>query len=68
MDGCLKLNTDGSSHGNLGLGGGGGILRDLNGEVVFAFVEYYGRLLHYRRRLGLFTRVLKFVLLMIFLV
>ena len=64
----VKLITDGSLHGNLGLGGGGGILRDLNGEVVFAFVEYYGRLLPYRRRLWLFTRVLKFVLLMVFLV
>lgn len=42
MDGYVKLNTDGSSHGNPRLRGGKGILRDPNGDVVFAFAKYYG--------------------------
>lgn len=42
MDGYVKLNTDDSSHGNLGPGGGGKVIRDPNGDVMFAFAEYYG--------------------------
>ncbi|XP_071918762.1 uncharacterized protein [Coffea arabica] len=32
-----KLNTDGCSLGNLGKSGGGGVLRDASGELVFGF-------------------------------
>ena len=42
MGGQLKLNMDGSSHGNLGYGGGGGFLRDGHDKVLVAFAEYYG--------------------------
>ncbi|WP_237580702.1 hypothetical protein, partial [Salmonella sp. zj-f50] len=37
-----KLNVDGSSIDNPVRSGGGGILRDVKGHMVFAFVKYYG--------------------------
>ncbi|XP_071909708.1 uncharacterized protein [Coffea arabica] len=39
-----KLNVDGCSRGNLGLSGGGGLVRDCNGEFVFGFSERFGLL------------------------
>ena len=42
LDGYFKLNTEGSSHENPGPDGGGRILRDSNGDLVFAFTEYNG--------------------------
>nr|GEX45976.1 ribonuclease H domain [Tanacetum cinerariifolium] len=38
--GILKLNTDGSS--GIGMGAGGGIIRDHNGSALFAFSTFYG--------------------------
>ena len=38
----LKINTDGSSRGNLGLAGIGGIGRDSRGTVIFFFSIYEG--------------------------
>lgn len=38
----FKLITDGCSKGNLGSSGGGGNLRDDNGQLVLAYAEYYG--------------------------
>ncbi|KAL6178868.1 hypothetical protein ACLB2K_050385 [Fragaria x ananassa] len=40
--GWLKLNTDGASKGNPGLSGGGSILRDPNGNVIFLTFRGYG--------------------------
>lgn len=40
--GWLKLNTDGSSLGNLGLAAGGGVIRDENGNWVMAFSRKIG--------------------------
>nr|XP_027093583.1 uncharacterized protein LOC113713984 [Coffea arabica] len=40
--GILSLNTDGCSKGNPGMSGGGGILRDSNGQVLVAFSVYLG--------------------------
>ena len=37
VQGMWKLNTDGCSLGNLGKSGGGGVLRDAFGELVFGF-------------------------------
>ncbi|XP_058073272.1 uncharacterized protein LOC131221987 [Magnolia sinica] len=37
----VKLNIDGSSHGNPGESGGVGVLRDPHGGVIFAFHRYY---------------------------
>lgn len=42
MMGHLKLNTDGASKGNPGASGGGGVIRDHKGSVIFAFLHYYG--------------------------
>ncbi|KAM3217361.1 hypothetical protein P3L10_026804 [Capsicum annuum] len=38
----LKLNTDGCLKGNLGEAGGGGILRDHQGNISMAFQSYFG--------------------------
>ncbi|XP_042959541.1 uncharacterized protein LOC122294687 [Carya illinoinensis] len=40
--GRLKLNVDGSSLGNPGLAGGGGILRDSGGKIVYGFSKHFG--------------------------
>lgn len=40
--GELKINTDGSSRGNPGYAGVGGVGRDNLGVVVFFFSMYYG--------------------------
>ncbi|XP_058071137.1 uncharacterized protein LOC131220191 [Magnolia sinica] len=40
--GWVKLNVDGSSKGNPGLSGGGGICRGDNGYFIFAFSSGYG--------------------------
>ncbi|KAG7945159.1 hypothetical protein I3843_15G138800 [Carya illinoinensis] len=42
--GRLKLNLDGSSLGNPGPSGGGGILRDGNGKLIFAYSMSFGNL------------------------
>ncbi|XP_027170023.1 uncharacterized protein LOC113769901 [Coffea eugenioides] len=41
--GQLTLNTDGCSKGNLGMSGGGGVLRNSNGELVVAFSAFLGK-------------------------
>ena len=41
--GKLKLNTDGSAQGNSGLAGGGGILRDDQGNQVLGYSRKIGR-------------------------
>lgn len=41
--GRFKINLDGSSLGNLGLSGGGGVLRDHGGSLVAAFLTYFGQ-------------------------
>lgn len=40
--GWMKLNTDGSLMGNLGLAGGEGLLRDANGNWVGGFARRIG--------------------------
>ncbi|KAK4344256.1 hypothetical protein RND71_037350 [Anisodus tanguticus] len=40
--GIAKLNTDGSSFGNPGKIGAGGILRDSYGELIYAFAASLG--------------------------
>ena len=40
--GWLRLNTDGSSLGNLGLAGGGGIIRDEEGNWIVGFARNIG--------------------------
>lgn len=40
--GVLKINSDGSSHGNLGHDGIGGVGRDSYGDVHFIFSMYKG--------------------------
>lgn len=42
--GYVKLNTNESLQGNPGLSGGGGILWDSNGDVLFVFSKFYGNL------------------------
>ncbi|KAH0748058.1 hypothetical protein KY290_027290 [Solanum tuberosum] len=42
LDNYLKLNTDGCSKGNPGEAGGGGILRDHQGNINMAFQTYFG--------------------------
>lgn len=36
-----NLNFDGNNFGNPGRSGGGGILRDAEGHMIFTFVKYY---------------------------
>lgn len=36
------MNTDGASKGNPGPSGGGGVIRNELGDVIFAFSHYYG--------------------------
>ncbi|MQL73050.1 hypothetical protein Taro_005399 [Colocasia esculenta] len=38
----LVLNVDGASKGNPGTCGGGGCVRDCNGNLLFAFAHFYG--------------------------
>ena len=38
----VKLNTDGSSLGNPGLAGGGGVIRDIEGAWIMGFVRNIG--------------------------
>lgn len=38
----FKLNTDGASRGNPGRSGGGGGVRDSQGNLLFAFFSYFG--------------------------
>ncbi|TXG47764.1 hypothetical protein EZV62_027058 [Acer yangbiense] len=40
--GRLKLNLDGSSLGNPGSAGGGGVLRDSSGNFIFGFSKFFG--------------------------
>ena len=40
----VKLNTDGCSRGNPGRSGGGGLIRDRNGQVILAFSCYFGEM------------------------
>ncbi|XP_058082487.1 uncharacterized protein LOC131230607 [Magnolia sinica] len=40
--GWVRLNVDGSSLGNLGPSGGGGLCRDSSGGFLFAFAKGYG--------------------------
>ncbi|XP_071917134.1 uncharacterized protein [Coffea arabica] len=40
--GQLTLNTDGCSKGNPGMSGGGGVIRDSDGHLVFAFSAFLG--------------------------
>ncbi|XP_058106054.1 uncharacterized protein LOC131249355 [Magnolia sinica] len=40
--GWIKLNVDGSSRGNPCVSGGGGVTRDSQGQVIFAFYRNYG--------------------------
>ncbi|TXG56158.1 hypothetical protein EZV62_017471 [Acer yangbiense] len=40
--GRLKLNLDGSSFGNPGPAGGGGVLRDSSGNFIFGFSKFFG--------------------------
>ena len=42
--GWVKLNTDGSSFGNPGQSGGGGLLRDAEGRWIIGFARNYGNL------------------------
>lgn len=37
-----KLNCDGAFKGNPGHSGGGGVLRDHNGDLILAYGNYYG--------------------------
>lgn len=41
-DPFIKVNTDGSSKGNSGIGGGGGVARDSSGSFIFAFTVSFG--------------------------
>ena len=41
-DAILKINTDGSSRGNPGQAGVGGIGRDMDGNVIFIFSIHKG--------------------------
>lgn len=40
--GLVKLNSDGGSWGNPGVSGGGGVIRDSNGNLVFGHSTFYG--------------------------
>lgn len=42
--GWFKLNSDGSSRGNPGLSGGGGVVRDTSGNVIFVYSDFFGQL------------------------
>lgn len=39
-DDCIVLNVDGSSLGNLGPSGMGGVIRDTNGSWLVGFVDF----------------------------
>ncbi|CAA2960996.1 ribonuclease h [Olea europaea subsp. europaea] len=40
--GTMKLNVDGGSNGNSDALGGGGLIQDSRGKLIFGFVHYYG--------------------------
>lgn len=40
--GWLKLNTDGSAVGNSGIAGGGGLIRNENGDWIMGFAKSLG--------------------------
>ena len=42
LRGRVKLNSDGCSKGNLGISGGGSILRDCEGKVIWAQADGFG--------------------------
>ena len=42
MPDFVKLNVDGASRGNPGHSGGGGIIRNHNGDLLKAYSNYYG--------------------------
>lgn len=44
--GCMKLNVDGGSCGNLGRSGGGGIIWDDRGKVITGFAHFYGHVMN----------------------
>nr|XP_027083663.1 uncharacterized protein LOC113705962 [Coffea arabica] len=44
VQGAFKLNTDGCSLGNPGVSGGGGVLRDSSGTLLFGFAVPFGEL------------------------
>nr|XP_027086510.1 uncharacterized protein LOC113708247 [Coffea arabica] len=44
VQGAFKLNTDGCSLGNPGVSGGGGVLRDSSGALLFGFSVPFGEL------------------------
>ena len=41
--GVVNLNTDGCSKGNPGPSGGGSVLRDFRGDLIWAQAEFYGQ-------------------------
>lgn len=40
--GVVKLNSDGGSCGNPGIGGGGGVIRDSHGHFIYGYSSSYG--------------------------
>ncbi|MQM19265.1 hypothetical protein Taro_052266 [Colocasia esculenta] len=50
----LCLNVDGASKGNPGISGGGGCVRNSNGDILLAFVFHYGFALVFRLKSELF--------------
>ena len=54
--GGYKLNSDGCSRGNPGISGGGGVMRDREGKLIFGYSCFFGSLtsLHAELRAMLF--------------
>lgn len=55
----IKLNSSGASKGNPGLSGGGGIIRDSHGNVLYAFGSLYGVKTNFRAETKAVVEVLK---------